>query len=41
MHSWTQLRNFRCALGLFFQDCAICVAHLQSNLRFRNLHFKK
>jgi len=27
--------------GLFFQGCAICVAHLHSNLRFRNLRFKK
>jgi len=25
----------------FFQGCAICVAHFQSNLRFCNLRFKK
>jgi len=25
----------------FSQGCAICVAHLQSNLRFRNLRWKK
>jgi len=36
-----QLRNLRCALRLIFSGCAICVAHLQSNLRFRNLRFKK
>jgi len=34
-------RNLRCALRLIFQGCTICVAYLQSNLRFRNLRFKK